>query len=319
MKEFEFSIPTQRIAVTDIGANSVRMLIYDVNIQTGEFSVCDSCRRMLGLAAYVKDGRLSSDGAGKLFAVLREFIARAGASLADSVCVFATASLRGLSNSAQVCENIKKRLGIDITVISGEEEALYDFSAIASRFDTSENGVLIDMGGGSTEIVCFEKKTPVRYVSLPIGCLALSKRFVSSPPHASVVECESIGNYVNNLLKSHPEFSCCAKTAYLIGGTARAARKIVSDGKQCAESTPFSSDDLFSACGKMQNDKKLCCELIKKHAPDRSLTVMPGIVALYEILRYVGAGTLITSDAGVREGFLLEKIKELKSKNGFGI
>lgn len=319
MKDFEPASLSQKIAVTDIGANSVRMMIYDVNIQTGSFSVCDSCRRMLGLAAYVTDGRLSGDGAGKLFAVLREFIARAGAALADTVYVFATASLRGLSNAEQVCESIKRRLGIEINVISGEQEAMYDFSAISSRFDTADRGVLIDMGGGSTEVVCFENNTPIKYASLPIGCLALSKKFLSSPPSAKAEECEFISRYVYNLLKDFPEFSGFARTAYLIGGTARAATRMILADMSLPESTPFAAEKLFSLCDEMAASDSLCREMIKKHAPDRSLTVMSGILSLCGVLRFVGAETVITSDAGVREGFLIEKIKEISRKNEFQI
>ena len=118
-----FSESTEKIAVVDIGANSVRMNVYDINTETGRFSVCDSARSMLGLAAYTSGGRLSPDGEGRLFAVLREYLARANSLPADDFFAFATASLRGLSNTDKVLDSIKKRLGTEITVISGEEEA----------------------------------------------------------------------------------------------------------------------------------------------------------------------------------------------------
>ena len=83
MKDTFFD-PTEKIAVVDIGANSVRMNIYDINTETGEFSVCDSARSMLGLAAYSVGGRLSPDGEGRLFAVLREYLARANSVPTDA-------------------------------------------------------------------------------------------------------------------------------------------------------------------------------------------------------------------------------------------
>ena len=72
-----FSGSTEKIAVVDIGANSVRMNVYDINTETGRFSVCDSARNILGLTTYSVDGGLSSDGEGRIFDVLREYLARA--------------------------------------------------------------------------------------------------------------------------------------------------------------------------------------------------------------------------------------------------
>ena len=129
-------------AVVDIGANSVRMNIYDIDTMDGSFSVSASARSMLGLAAYVKDGALTPDGCGKLFAVLREFLARANSVPCDGFAAFATASLRGLSNSEKICLSIKEKLGIDIEIISGETEAGYDLSAIRYRFPEADKGVL---------------------------------------------------------------------------------------------------------------------------------------------------------------------------------
>ena len=143
-----FSESTEKIAVVDIGANSVRMNVYDINTETGRFSVCDSARSMLGLAAYSVDGRLSSDGEGRLFAVLREYLARANSVPTDAFFAFATASLRGLSNTDKVLASIKRRLGIEVAVISGDEEAELDFFATLGRFgsDIASKGITVDMG-----------------------------------------------------------------------------------------------------------------------------------------------------------------------------
>ena len=191
----EFDERIIKYAIVDIGANSVRMNIYDIDTQTGEFSVAASARSMLGLAAYAKNGTLSNDGAGKLFAVLREFLARANSIPCDLFSAFATASLRGLSNSKKILRDIKAGLGIDIEIISGAAEARYDHAAIRFRFPETENGILIDMGGGSTEIVHFEGDGVRNAVSLPIGCVMLGKNFTActkKDPFPNETEMENI-------------------------------------------------------------------------------------------------------------------------------
>ena len=110
-----------KYAIVDIGANSIRMNIYDIDTQTGEFWVCASARSMLGLAAYAKNGTLSNDGAGKLFAVLREFLARANSIPCDCFSAFATASLRGLSNSKKILRDIKAGLEAFVKVAVGHK------------------------------------------------------------------------------------------------------------------------------------------------------------------------------------------------------
>lgn len=319
MKDTDFFSSARKLAVVDIGANSVRMNVYDIDLSSGTFSVCDSARSMLGLAAYSSDGVLSPDGEGKLFAVLREYLARANSIPADGFCAFATASLRGLENSAKVVEDMRRRLGIDIDVIDGEEEAALDFEATLSHFSgtLADRGVVIDMGGGSTEIVCFESSRAVHSVSLPIGCLALSKKLVSSPLSMTPSEREAIEKYVSGVLACHKTLSGFADTAYVIGGTARASSRIIaslSGDFPLPEGDPLSSDALFVSYEKLFADKELCAATVRKCCPDRSATAIPGMTALCAVIRLLGVKTLITSNAGVREGFILRKIKEFSNQ-----
>ena len=320
MKDTDVYSQKKKIAIVDVGANSVRMNVYDVDLASGSFSVCDSARSMLGLAAYSVDGALSHDGEGKLFALLREYLARANSIPADCFYAFATASLRGLSNAAMVTDNFRNKLGINVDVISGEEEAELDFAATVAKFDDTlaGRGVMIDMGGGSTEIVCFENKNAVYSISLPIGCLALSKRFVSSPPYVDLDERKNIIAYVGEQLSRIPQFSGYANTVYLIGGTARASARITAatenDGIM-SENNPFSAKALTNCLEQLQQDEALCENIVKKYSPDRKITVIPGMTALSEIINFVGGKTLITSNAGVREGFLIKKIREMQKSD----
>ena len=310
-----FSESTEKIAVVDIGANSVRMNVYDINTETGRFSVCDSARSMLGLAAYSVDGRLSSDGEGRLFAVLREYLARANSVPTDAFFAFATASLRGLSNTDKVLASIKRRLGIEVAVISGDEEAELDFFATLGRFgsDIASKGITVDMGGGSTEIVGFENGRKTCGHSFRIGCLAVSKRFVKNPLAITASEPSHIKNYALSELSTHPEFENIGGTAYLIGGTARAAAKIfmgVRSGLSSLDGFEMTADDLFSVRDTVLSDGGAA---IKKYSPDRTATVAPGVCALCEAIRYCGAERLIISGAGVREGFVAKIIEERKN------
>ena len=295
-------------AVVDIGANSVRMNIYDIDTADGSFSVSASARSMLGLAAYVKDGALTPDGCGKLFAVLREFLARANSVPCDGFAAFATASLRGLS--------IKEKLGIDIEIISGETEAGYDLAAIRYRFPEAKTGVLIDMGGGSTEIVAFDGETVRTAVSLPIGCVMLMKRFTDCTKRNPFPKKENIArirDYVKTTLASCPELQNLGGNAFLIGGTARAAAKLhsaLTDEKPITDGYTFSLSELQKTADAAFRDARKGGKLLRSTVPDRITTVLPGLCAYLVIAEHMGLSAFTLSGAGVREGYLLEFIRK---------
>jgi len=303
-----------KYAIVDIGANSIRMNIYDIDTQTGEFSVCASARSMLGLAAYTKNGTLSNDGAGKLFAVLREFLARANSVPCDSFSAFATASLRGLSNSKRILRDVKAGLGIDIEIISGEAEAGYDHQAIRHRFPGTANGILIDMGGGSTEIVHFKGDLVQSAVSLPIGCVMLGKNFTActkKAPFPTEAEMEKLRAYVRTILGAYPAFRGLGGTAFLIGGTARAAAKLSASlcrNETVGDGYSFSADTLKKTADTAFGDIREGGKWIRDTVPDRITSIIPGIVAYLEICEYMALSDFIISNAGVREGYLIDFI-----------
>lgn len=311
---FQLNEKIFKYAIVDIGANSVRMNIYDIDTETGLFSTVLSVRSMLGLAAYAKDGALTNDGIGKLFAVLREFLARANSFPCDSFSAFATASLRGLSNSERIVRDIKAGLGIEIEIISGEMEASYDHAAIRYRFPETPNGLLIDMGGGSTEIVHFEGEKILSVVSLPIGCVMLMKRFTActkKDPFPTSEEMGEICKYVKDVLSEHPAFAGACETAFLIGGTARAAAKLhsslLSDGS-IADGYIFSADELKKVCDKAFSDIRGSGRWIRETVSDRVISIIPGLTAYLVIAETLGLSRFVMSNAGVREGFLIEYI-----------
>ena len=313
---FQFHEKIFKYAIVDIGANSVRMNIYDIDTETGEFSTVLSVRSLLGLAAYAKDGALTGDGFGKLFAVLREFLARANSIPCDLFSAFATASLRGLSNSERVVRNIKAGLGIDIEIISGETEAAFDHAAIRYRFPETPRGLLIDMGGGSTEFVCFDNDRIQEIASLPIGCVMLTKRFTSctkKDPFPCKKEMDAIRAYVKDQLANHTVFKGSSDTAFLIGGTARAAAKLnhaLTGDSGLFDGYTFTDENLNAVCEKAFADIREGGKWLKEHVPDRILSIIAGLTAYQTIAKTLGTKTFVISNAGVREGFLIEYIKK---------
>ena len=311
----DFEEPIYKYAVVDIGANSVRMNLYDIDTQTGAFSVFASARSMLGLAAYAKDGMLTADGEGKLFSVLREFLARANSVPCDGFFAFATASLRGLSNSGEVLRRIKEKLGIEIEIISGKTETFYDFTAIRNRFPQTLSGTLIDMGGGSTEIAVFDGDVIRAEESLPIGCVRLAKMFTGATkrdPFPKEGEIAQIRRYVRQTISAYPKFQNAGGTAFFIGGTARAAARLHSgDAGAACDGYTLSVSELKKTADAAICDAREGGKRIRGMVPDRVTTIIPGLFAYLEIATYMGLTSFTLSTAGVREGYLLQFIRKM--------
>ena len=163
--------------IVDLGSNTIRLSIYKYEDKTMKLLL--SKKSIAGLLGYIEDGALSPKGIAKACSVLRNF-----RDILDNfgICnyyVFATASLRSISNTDEVLNAITEASGFQVELLSGEEEATLDFYGATRTIDIT-SGLLIDIGGGSTELVCFEDRVISDAVSLPIGSLNLSLRHVRS-------------------------------------------------------------------------------------------------------------------------------------------
>ena len=308
-----------KYAIVDIGANSVRMIIYDIDPITKECTPVDSVRNMMGLAAYKEGGALSPDGAGKLSAIIRDYLARANSYPCDKFSAFATASLRGLSNSEQFIASIKRKFGIDIDIISGEEEAAYDFDAIRYRFgnEVYPRGVVIDMGGGSTEMIEFENNTSKGLVSMDLGCVMLGKKFINDKKRLicpSAEESKAICNYTKSSLAENERFRGKGENIYLIGGTGRAIAKLHAVmnniNTKNLDGYTFFAPDIEKIRAFAENDVQNGAPVIRKLLSDRTTTLMPGILAYQQIFEFLGSKTATICTCGVREGYLLRFINQ---------
>lgn len=307
-----------RCAVIDIGANSVRMNIYDINTESREYSIAASARNMLGLAALVSHGKITERGTRLLLQTLKGFCDKSRDYGCERVMAFATAGLRAVSNGVAIADRIRDELGIDISVITGEKEARYDFAAMLGRFGDgmAKRGVVLDMGGGSTEMIAFENKEIKALSSMKIGSLALYRNYVrqkKSPPFPTRAESWSIIRYTRMVIGSKKEFRDFGGTAYLTGGTARTIAKLhkaIFGVDSATDGYSFPAADIPILKRSVITDMKNGAELLSSVAGERMNSIIPGLLAYAEIFAFLGVDTIVSCGSGARDGFLLEFIDE---------
>jgi len=312
-----------RYAVVDIGSNTMKMNIYDVDEVDSEttlsFIMTESST--LGLINYNSRKMMSEAGIGHLVETLEKYkrLAENVGVAEERIFCLATASLRNIINSAEVIAAVKARTGLDTSLISGENEALLGFDGLRYALGESvRSGVMCDIGGGSTELLGFIDCLAVRAHSDKFGCLSLYRKFVEEI-FPSKKEAKQIAAYVAERVGKIDWLSGYGDTLYLVGGTARSVAKLrdemtASDGTQSG--SKMTSDQLLDTIDYFTHLNKDKIEILIKVIPDRLHTIVTGMIALEQIVKRVQAKNIVISSGGLREGYLLGRIREMKASQG---
>jgi exopolyphosphatase/guanosine-5'-triphosphate,3'-diphosphate pyrophosphatase len=165
------------LAAVDLGSNSFHMVV--ARHSHGQLIIIDRLREMVRLAAGVaENGRIDKDVAARALGCLQRFGQRLRDMHADSVRVVGTNALRLAHKKQAFLERAREALGHPIEIIAGMEEARLIYSGVAHTLP-SEPGkrLVVDIGGGSTELIIGEGLKPLQLESLQMGCVSLSERF----------------------------------------------------------------------------------------------------------------------------------------------
>ena len=255
---------------------------------------------------------MTPEGSRKAADTVREFAEIAQAFQIGSVSAFATASLRNIGNQEQVLREIQQVSGILPEVVSGETEARLDFKG-ATYFLQLQDGVLVDIGGGSSEVELFQYQTPLNVTSFPIGSLKLYIDYVSNI-FPNKQERKDIKKHIRAEFEKlcwKPEHDIPLLCA--VGGTARAFQKLCVE-LFAAENTEkgLEAEYLEELYRMLKREEPKLHRQFYKAVPERILNIQPGLLILRETARLFGTKKIIVSPYGVREGYLLERVLSAK-------
>ncbi len=287
--------------VVDVGSNTMRLSIY--RCENGNYQLLMNRKVMAGLVSYVEHNVLASEGVEVAVEVLSSY-----RSLLDNLEIgpmyaFATASLRNIYNTQEVVQQIMDETGIAVNVISGTEEAELSFNG-ALQDIVYDQGLLVDLGGGSTELLQYADKKILSACSLPVGALNMFNRYVTLL-HPTKSERHDIRNEVLKQLAREKVQISPTQHICGVGGTARAACKIANhffDRPQ--DCRTLTAKELKQLVKILKEEKPETLRTVLKVVPDRVHTLLPGILVLDTICRSYGAEDLTVSMCGVREGYL---------------
>lgn len=293
-----------KYGIVDIGSNTIRLNIYRVN-EDHSFSLMANNKYTAGLVNYIKKGVLTKSGINKLLYILGKIKNIAGFLELDRLYIFATASLRQLKNQSEVLNMVKDQLELEIRLLSGIEEARLGFEGVKEKYNIKD-GLIIDIGGGSTEVSVLIDEVMKMTESFDMGSLSLQKNFVSDimPNKKEIKEIQK--KVRTTIYKSDLPMDLDLDTMYGIGGTIRACGNLVQDLYDRPNNKTVYYEDLVGLYKDLLDRKKRAIRHLLRINPSRTHTILPGLVILRELLEYSGIKTLKISQEGVREGYLKE-------------
>jgi exopolyphosphatase/guanosine-5'-triphosphate,3'-diphosphate pyrophosphatase len=291
--------------IIDIGANTIRLSIYKKTEKS--FRLMLTKKSLAGLVGYVdKHGNLSQKGIKKAASTLNVFSQILQDIEVSRIFVFATASLRNIGNSKEALDALKEQSGFDIDLVSGEQEAVYDFIGATHILDLKD-GIMIDIGGGSTELVFYKDKQIQTALSMPIGSLSLYTKHVRE-----ILPTDDELSEIKDSIKSELKQLRISENAQIIcgvGGTVRGALKLNNEIYNFApDNRVFEVKNLQNMLSRLNEDKPFAVKKIIKIVPDRIHTIIPGMTILESVAKKYSSERIIVSEYGVREGYLYTKL-----------
>ena len=296
-----------KLASIDLGSNSTRLLIAEVDDQG--FNVLIRKHVVTKMSENIEQtGVISTEAFKRVNSTLRDFKKLLIANDVDDVFVVGTAALRDAKNSDEIIENIRNKYDFEVKVLSGHEEGITTSVGVLHFMQNTENFLIIDIGGRSTEFI-YEFENKIISKSLNLGVVTLSEKYFSNLPIGQELIDEA-------KLKIETELSQLdikdKKNVIGVSGTALSLASIFIDQQN------FNEEELHEIKIDIDNiqaiNKRILkmteAEIITKFRgidPKRASTITSGIFLLEIILSNYSNSAIIISKNDILEGLILKK------------
>ena len=296
-----------KLASIDLGSNSTRLLIAEVNDQG--LNVLTRMHIVTKMSEKIEQtGVISTEAFKRVNSALRNFKKLLIENDVDDVFIVGTAALRDAKNSEEIIENIKRKYDFEVEVLSGHEEGITTSIGVLNFMENTENFLIIDIGGRSTEFI-YEFENKIISKSLNLGVVTLSEKYFSNLPIGQELIDEA-------KLKIETELSQLdikdKKNVIGVSGTALSLASIFLDQQN------FNEEELHEIKIDIDNvqeiNKRILkmteAEIITKFRgidPKRASTITSGIFLLEIILSHYSNSPIIISKNDILEGLILKK------------
>lgn len=308
------------LVVIDLGSNSVRMQISQID-DYGGYTVMGYFREYVRLSENMgKEMTLKEEPMNRSIQALKDFKTRY--TQYDNVVVkaVATAAVRGAKNQAEFLKRVKDEVGLDLQVISGSTEAYLDYIGVVNTLPV-RNGIIMDCGGASTELIWVQNGACKERVSIPVGSVVLSQNYNL----ADTISASDLYSAMNAAGQKISTVRWLGQVHNLpliaLGGSNRTIAKI--HRREVTDEVDELPDIhgmhlpphyIFNLVGKliaMNKDERMKIPGLAKNRAD---VIVGGLIPISLVLRNLQISEVIFSNCGLRDGILFEYLRQSRKE-----
>jgi exopolyphosphatase / guanosine-5'-triphosphate,3'-diphosphate pyrophosphatase len=298
-----------RVAVVDMGTNSTRLLVADVADRSVTEVDRDSRVTRLGRGVDTS-GQLATDAIDDVCGAVGDYIRRYEELGAERVSAIATSAVRDAGNSSAFLAELRERFALDSRILSGREEAWLTYTGASLGRPSTEDSLVVDIGGGSTELIMGNGELGF-FASLQAGTVRQTERHIAhDPPEPG--ELEELALDVRGLIDA--ELSgrdlVSAGKGIAVAGTATSLAAID------LELDPYDAEAVHGHVLSLRTIQRTCSELASMTLeerlavtglhPGRAPTIVAGVVILIQVMRAFGLSEIEVSEHDILYGVALE-------------
>jgi exopolyphosphatase/guanosine-5'-triphosphate,3'-diphosphate pyrophosphatase len=295
-----------RVAAIDCGTNSIRLLIADIDGSNFREVIRDMEIVRLGQGVD-ETGQFHPDAIARTLAAVDKFAAEIAKRGVEKIRFCATSATRDATNRHLFVDGVRDRLGIELEVISGDEEAALSFAGAIKDLDPSNGPFLVvDIGGGSTEFV-FGTSTVEAARSVNIGCVRMTERhFASDPATAQQIELARTDIQAAIAQAAAVVPITKAKTLVAVAGTATtvaaAALDLPEYDRYAIHLSRISAQQTHDAATMFATSTREQRLALGYMHPGRVDVIAAGSLVLSEIMKATGASEFVASESDILDG-----------------
>jgi exopolyphosphatase / guanosine-5'-triphosphate,3'-diphosphate pyrophosphatase len=301
---------SQRVAIIDMGSNSFRLIVVEY-VPHLSFKVTDEVREAVRLSEGMADedimNQAAMDRAARVMRIYAAFCEASG--ITDMVAV-GTSAIRDARNRAYFLKRVMSESHIPVRVLSGEEEAYYAYLA-AVNTTTLTDGFVVDLGGGSLEIVRVKSRRVTHSISLPLGTVRVTEGFLRSDP-VSPKELKRLQSHLQDQFSALDWLQWEPGMRVIgAGGTLRLIGRLIQKENNypldMLQGFTMSSAEIDGVCDQLAGMSIAERNKLPGMKSDRADISLAGAVVIAEVMRTCGGDSMTICSQGLREGLFYER------------
>ncbi len=322
MSEQNGATRSARLAAIDVGTNSIRLMVTEAR-GDGGYRVLDDEKAVTRLGkGLAETGEIAPDSVAAAVEAVARMVRIAEGHGATHIRAVATSAVREAENGDDVVRAVRDATGVELEVISASEEARMSYRSVAHAFDLSKmNAAIVDIGGGSTEVVLSAAGVIDRMHLFPLGAVRLTERF-NAGGRVDGATLKAMRTEVRSRLREAAgRHDIAPQLLFGTGGTFTALARVsllLGSDEEASDLLPFNVRGhemhhaeirhLLDALREMSVGER---SKVPGLTRDRAEVIVAGVVILDCVMEWLGVNTVRVHDGGIRDGLMLSMMEEL--------